>query len=105
MQWKDEDLRNLLAFVKIDDLTIFNLSSEQRGGGKNSPFGPRQTPSAKIEHVGVYFAKKGCKIEDGFTDIFGFRVRYFMLDRSGRLGLTFTTGLLIKASQPKEKNG
>ena len=104
MQWKDEDLRNLLAFVKIDDLTIFNLSSEQRGRQKH-PFGPRQTPSAKIEHVGVYFAKKGCKIEDGFTDIFGFRVRYFMLDRSGRLGLTFTTGLLIKALQPKEKNG
>ena len=69
MQWKDEDLRNLLAFVKIDDLTIFNLSSEQRGRQKH-PFGPRQTPSAKIEHVGVYFAKKGCKIEVGFADIF-----------------------------------
>lgn len=23
----------------------------------------------KIEHVGVYFVKKGCKIEDGLTDI------------------------------------
>jgi len=47
----------------------------------------------------------GCEIEDGFTDIFGFRVRYFVLDWSGCLGLTFTTGLLIKALQPKEKNG
>ena len=41
MQWKDEDLRNLLAFVKIDDLTIFNLSSEQRGGeAKTALSGP-----------------------------------------------------------------
>jgi hypothetical protein len=45
--------------------------SEQRGKGKNSPFRPRQTPSAKIGHVGVYFAKIGCKIEGGFTDILG----------------------------------
>ena len=35
-------------------------------------FEPRQTPSAKIENVGVYFAKMGCKIKGGFTDIFGF---------------------------------
>ena len=30
-----------------------------------------------IEHVGVYFAKMGCKIKDGFTGIFGVVVRYF----------------------------
>ena len=83
---------------------FFHCLPPNRGKrGKNSPFGPRQTPSAKIRHVGVYFAKTGCKIEHGFTDIFGFRVRYFVLDWNGRLGLTFTTGLLIKALQPKEK--
>jgi hypothetical protein len=36
---------------------------------KNSPFESRLTSSAKIEHVGFYFAKTGCKIEGGFTDI------------------------------------
>ena len=105
---KDRNLKNLLVFSqKIDDLTIFFIVSLRIEGkrGNNSPSGPRPTPSAKIEHVGVYFAKTGCKIEAGFTDIFGFRVRYFVLDWSGRLGLTFTTGLLIKALQPKEKNG
>ena len=102
MQWKDEDLRNLLAFVKIDDLTIFNLSSEQRGG-KNSPFGPRQTPSAKIGHVGVYFAKMGCKIEVGFAVIFEIQVRCFVFDWSDRWGLAFTTGLLIKFAAKREK--
>lgn len=83
---------------------FFHRLSPNRGRrGKNSPFRPRLSSSAKIGHVGVYFAKTGCKIEAGFTDIFGFRVRYFVLDWSGRLGLTFTTGLLIKALQPKEK--
>ena len=92
---------------KIADLTIFFIVTLRTEGkeAKTSLPGPRQAPSAKIGYVGVYFAKKGCKIEDGFTDIFGFRVRYLVLDWSGRLGLTFTTGLLIKALQPKEKNG
>ena len=93
-------LKNLLVFLrKIEDLTIFfivALRTEGGGRGKNSPFGPRLTPYAKIEHVGVYFAKMGCKIEDGFTDIFGFQVRYFVLDRSGRWGRYFTSGLLIR---------
>ena len=71
--------------------------------GKNSLLGPLQTLSAKIGHVGVYFAKMGCKIEDGFTDIFGSRVRYFVLDWSGRLGLTFTTGLFISFAAKREK--
>ena len=64
--------------------------------GKNSPFGPRQTSSAKIGHVGVYFAKTGCKIEAGFTDIFGFQVMYLELDLSGRWGRSFISGLLIR---------
>ena len=56
---------------KIEDLTFFYRLSPNRGKkGKNSPWEYRQTPSAKIEHVGVYFAKMGCKIKDGFTDIF-----------------------------------
>ena len=50
---------------------FFHCCPPNRGErGKNSPFGPRQPLSAKIGHVGVYFAKMGCKIEDGFTDIF-----------------------------------
>ena len=79
-------LKNLLVFLrKIEDLTFFFIDSLRTEGkkGKNSPLEPRLTPSAKIEHVGVYFAKTGCKIEYGFTDILGFRVRYFVLDRSG----------------------
>ena len=65
-------LKNLLVFLrKIEDLTFFlSTLSEQRGKGKNSPLDSRLTPSAKIGHVGVYFAQMGCKIEDGFTDIF-----------------------------------
>lgn len=66
-------LKNLLVFLrKIEDLTFFSSTpSEQRGKRQKLPFEPRLTPSAKIEHVGVYFAKTGCKIEDGFTDISG----------------------------------
>ena len=80
---------------KIEDLTFFSSTpSEQRGKRQKLPFEPRLTPSAKIEHVGVYFAKMGCKIEDGFTDIFGFQVRYFVLDWSGRWGPTFTSDRL-----------
>lgn len=66
-------LKNLLVFLrKIEDLTFFfiELSPNRGKKDKNSPLEPRLTPSAKIEHVGVYFAKKSCKIEDGFMDIF-----------------------------------
>ena len=50
---------------------FFHRLSPNRGKkGKNSLFRSRQTPFAKIGHVGVYFAKKSCKIEDGFMDIF-----------------------------------
>ena len=92
-------LKNLLVFLrKIEDLTFFFIDSLRTEGkkGKNSPLEPRLTPSAKIEHVGVYFAKMDCKIDCGFMDIFGFRVRYFVIDRSGRLGRSFTSGLLIR---------
>ena len=65
--------------------------------------GPRQTPSAKIGHVGVYFAKTGRKIEAGFADIFEFQVGRFVLDRNDRWGLAFTTGLLIKFAAKREK--
>ncbi|WP_297929539.1 hypothetical protein [uncultured Coprobacter sp.] len=89
---------------KIEDLTFFYRRTPKRGEkGKNSPFESRLTPSAKIEHVGFYFAKKGCKIEYGFTDIFGFRVRYFVLDWSARWGLTFTTGLLIRFAAKRKR--
>ena len=52
---------------------------------KNSLFEPRQTPSAKIENVGVYFAKMGCKIKGGFTDILGFQSWYIVFGRRGVL--------------------
>ncbi len=70
---KDRNLKNLLVFSqRIEDLTIFfhRLVPNRGERGKNIPFEPRLTSSAKIEHVGVYFAKTGCKIEYGFTDIF-----------------------------------
>ena len=88
---------------KIEDLTFFfhRLSPNRGEKGKNSPWEYRQTPSAKIEHVGVYFAKMGCKIEDGFTDIFGFRVMYLELDLSGRWGRSIISGLLIFAAKRK----
>lgn len=93
-------LKNLLVFSqKIVDLTFFfhRLPPNRGERDKNSPFGPRQTPSAKIGHVGVYFAKTGCKIEGGgFADIFEFQVRCFVLDRSGRWRRSFTSGLLIR---------
>lgn len=61
----------ILLVVKNRRVNVFYRLSLNRGEkGKNSPLEPRQTPSAKIGHVGVYFAKTGCKIEDGFTDIF-----------------------------------
>jgi len=103
---KDRNLKNLLVFSqKIDDLTIFFIVSLRIEGkrGNNSPSGPRQTPSAKIEHVGVYFAKTGCKIEDDFTDIFEVQVMCLLLDWTGRLGLTFTTGLFIRFAAKREK--
>ena len=90
---------------KIEDLTVFfhRLSPNRGKRGKNGPWGPRQTSSAKIGHVGVYFAKTGCKIEDGFTDIFVFRVRYIVHARSGRRGPTFTTRLLTRFAAKREK--
>ena len=99
-------LKNLLVFSqKIEDLTIFFIDSLRTGGerGKNSPLVPRLTPSTKIGHVGVYFAKMGCKIEDGFTDISGFQVMCFVLDWSGHWGPTFTSGLFIKFAAKREK--
>lgn len=90
-------LKNLLVFfAKNRRFNVFfhRLPPNRGERGKNGPFEHRLTSSAKIEHVGVYFAKTGCKIEYGFTDILGFRVRYFVLDRSGRWGPTFASGRL-----------
>lgn len=36
-------------------------------------------------------------------DIFELRVRYFVLDRSGRWGPTFTSGLLINFAAKRKK--
>ena len=77
-------LKNLLVFLrKIEDLTFFHRLSPNRGKkAKNFLFEPRLTLSAKIEHVGVYFAKMGCKIKGGFADIFGFQLWNFVFGRS-----------------------
>lgn len=97
-------LKNLLVFLrKIEDLTFFYRLSPNRGEkGKNGLFKPRLASSTKIGHVGVYFAKMGCKIESGFTDIFGFQVMYLELDWSGHWGPTFTSGLLIRFSAKRK---
>ena len=89
---------------KIEDPTIFSsFPSEQREKRQKQPFRATPDPVCKIGHVRVYFAKKGCKIEDGFTDIFfGVQVRCLVLDWTGRLGLTFTTGLFIKFAAKRE---
>jgi len=61
-----------LFFAKNRRFNVFFIDSLRTEGkrGKNSPFRPRLSSSAKIGHVGVYFAKTGCEIEAGFTDIF-----------------------------------
>ena len=66
-------LKNLLVFfAKNRRFNVFfhRLPPNRGEKGKNSLFRSRQTPFAKIGHVGVYFAKMVCKIEYGFTDIF-----------------------------------
>ena len=75
---KDGDFKNLLVFSqKIEDLTIFSSSpSAQRGNRQKQPLGAPTDLVYKIRHGGVYFAKMGCKIEDGFTDSFGVVVRH-----------------------------
>ena len=100
-------LKNLLVFLrKIEDLTFFlSAHSEKRKKSKNGPLRPRQSSSAKIGHVGVYFAKTGCKIEAGFTDIFGFQVMYLELDWSDRWGRSFISGLLIRFAAKRENDG
>ena len=67
-------LKNLLVFfAKNRRFNVFfhRLAPNRGEKAKNFLFEPRLTLSAKIEHVGVYFAKMGCEIEDGFTDILG----------------------------------
>ena len=57
---------------KIEDPTIFSsFPSEQREKRQKQPFRATPDPVCKIGHVRVYFARMGCKIEDGFTDICG----------------------------------
>ena len=45
----------------------------------------------------------GCKIEDGFADIFGVRVMYLELDWSGRWGRSLISELLIRFAAKREK--
>ena len=82
---------------KIEDLTFFSSTpSEQRGKTQKRPFQAPTDPVCLDRAYRGLFRQNGLKIEDGFTDIFGFQVRYFVLDRSGRWGRYFTSGLLIR---------
>lgn len=81
-------LKNLLVFfAKNRRFNVFfhRLSPNRGERGKNSLLGPRLTSSAKIGHVGVYFAKMGCKIEDGITDILEFQLWNIAYGRRGVL--------------------
>ena len=63
---KDGGFESLLVFSqKIEDLTIFFIVFHRTEGEevKTALSGPDRPPFAKIGHVGVYFAKMGCKIE------------------------------------------
>ena len=83
-------------------MMFFEWRSQEKG--KNGPLGPWQTPSANIEHVGVYFAKMGCKIEDGFTDILGFQLLDIASGRRGvLLGLNSTRSTHKFCSQKKKR--
>ena len=59
--------------------TIVFFSRQMEKGRKHS-FQSSNTRSQKVGHVGVYFAKISGKIEDGFTDILGFKLRYLMFE-------------------------
>lgn len=48
---------------------FYRISPNRGKKGKNRPWEPRLTSSAKIGYVGVYFAKMGCKIEWGLQRI------------------------------------
>ena len=90
-------------FAKNRRFNVFfhRLSPNRGEKGKYGLFRPRLTSSTKIGHIGVYFAKTGCKIEDGFADIFGVVVRHLGW-ADGVFCLTFAPGPL-KVLQTKEK--
>lgn len=93
----------ILLVVKNRRFNVFYRLSLNRGEkGKNSPLKPRQTPSAKIGHVGAYFAKMGCKIEDRFSDIFGV-VGHHLGWAGGVFCLAFAFELLNKFRSQKKK--
>lgn len=58
----------ILLVVKNRRFNVFYRLSLNRGEkGKNSPLKPRQTPSAKIGHVGAYFAKMGGSVSSSVS--------------------------------------
>ena len=81
------------CFARKKTIDFFSKQMEK---GRKHPFQSSNTRSQNVGHVGVYFAKISGKIEDGFTDIFGFQVWKLVSDRSDRRGPTFTSGLLIR---------
>lgn len=63
------------CFARKKTIDFFSKQMEK---GRKHP-----TRSQKVGHVGVYFAKMSGKIEDGFTDILGFKLRYLVFGRRG----------------------
>lgn len=93
----------ILLVVKNRRFNVFYRLSLNRGEkGKNSPLKPRHARSLQTGFVGAYFAKMGCKIEDGITDIFrGCRPSSWMVQWSVLSGYCPWAANLFM--QPKEK--
>lgn len=94
-----------MFFAKNRRFNVFFIGALRTEGkeAKTALSGPDDPRLQRIGHVGFYFAKTGCKIEDEFADIFG-TVGCHLGWADGVFCLAFAPGLL-KVLQPKEKNG
>jgi len=59
------------CFARKKNNSFFSRQMEK---GRKHSFQSSNTRSQKVGHVGVYFAKISGKIEEGFTNIFGFQL-------------------------------
>ena len=65
------------CFARKKTIDFFSKQMEK---GRKHPFQSSNTRSQNVGHVGVYFAKISGKIEDRFTDILGFKLRYLVFE-------------------------
>ena len=83
---------------------FFHLLPPNRGErGKNSLFGPRQTPSAKIGHVGIYFAKRAVKSSMDSRIFSGSNRGILSLVRVSFCSALITPGAQINFAAKREK--